>query len=423
MQLPGVEIKKQVGLNRNSLGVALLVLIGLAGLVWLNAALILPHTALETPDYGNDLGYFWTASRTVWQGGDPYLSAPGSVYHNVRLAAGGNPIMVDPYKSPFYLTLLFMPIATLPLPAAAVAWLVLSQVLMLLTILMILRLAEQPITPTALIVALALTLVWRYTFLTVIVGQLSLVLLFLIVASYYCSRTDRPLMAGGLAALLLIKPQIVFLVIPLLLLMPTGQLRQNYRRLLGFGATSLVLLVYSFGLAPRWLGQWLQTVFGTSDSYFDNRQVDTQLSSLRSLAALLSPQPNLVLPLLILMSLPLWAGFGWLWWRHRHDMTAFPYLLGLAIGVNLLTTPYVRDYDNYLLLFGLLFGYEVWQRREKRRPGLSWLAWLLALLPIPVHILMLNLGNAVVELVIPILVCGLLLLVWNRTLRAERRQA
>jgi hypothetical protein len=142
--------------------------------------------------------------------------------------------------------------------------------------------------------------------------------------------------------------------------------------------------------------------------------------SLRSLTGLLVSDKSLVLPLMLLIALPLGLGLALLWWRNKNNPPAFPYLLSIALALNSLTAPYIRDYDNALLLFGLLFCFFTLRRTELEgglRPHVSWLCWPLAVLPFPIHLLSGSLTNAV-EILIPVLIILLTGYTWKVTLSA-----
>ncbi len=374
---------------------ALLLIASLALLFWLDYSFILPLKEVDA----NDVTFFWTGTRTVLRGGNPYDASPGSLYHQIRVAAGGDPLFIDAFKSPVLLTLLFMPLAALPLSLAAALWTLITQGLLAASVFFVIKGAGITVTPGRVLAGIGLALLWRYTFLVMIVGNLSLLLLFALVASWYCSLRKRSYLAGASAALLLIKPQVTFLIVPLLLVLPIAgekdeppawNSRASFRRLIGFGLVTLIFLSYSFAGLPGWVGEMAGTLFGSNQSYFNNQDINNQLSSLRSVVAAFVAEPGLVQPVAILVSVPVWVGAVWLWWRFRNNPEAAPFLLALVTGLNILTSPYIRDYDSAILLFGLLFCFFTLQRFEKVKLSgrrWTWVCWALAFLPYPVHFL------------------------------------
>jgi hypothetical protein len=394
-------------------------------LLWVDATLIVPLKELNLPNSGNDFGVFWSGAGTVRQGGNPYLTAPGSLYRQLVVKNGGNLQPLEPFISPYYLTLLFLPFSVLPLGLAATLWTGLIQLMLGVSLILIIKATGQPVSIRLLLAGVGLAMLWRYTFLVMMIGNLSLLLLCAITTSYYCSRTQRPFLAGLAASLLLVKPQIVFLSLPVLLLVPVAVFfsRETYRRWAGFASGSLILGLYSFSLMPGWVGDWLKGIGATG--YADSGNLDGLMVSLRSLTGLLVADRSLVLPLMLLISLPLWLGLAVLWWRNKNNPPAFPYLLAVALALNSLTAPYIRDYDNALLLFGLLFCFFTLRRTEQAtglRPRVSWLCWPLALLPFPLHLL----GGSqtyAVEILIPVLIILLTGYTWKVTLKPRPEPA
>jgi hypothetical protein len=390
-------------------------------LLWVDATVIVPLKELNLANSGNDFSVFWSGAGTVWQGGNPYLTGPGSIYRKIVVENGGNLQPLEPFISPYYLTLLFLPLSILPLGLAATLWTGLTQLMLGASLVFIIKSTGQPVSSRLLLAGIGLAMLWRYTFLVMMNGNLSLLLLGAITTSYYCSRTQRPFLAGLAASLLLVKPQIVFLSLPVLLLVPVAVFfsRETYLRWAGFATGSLILGLYSFSLMPGWVGEWLKGIGATG--YSDNSNLDSTMVSLRSLTGLLVSDKSLVLPLMLLIALPLGLGLALLWWRNKNNPPAFPYLLAIALALNSLTAPYIRDYDNALLLFGLLFCFFTLRRTElesRLRPRVSWLCWPLALLPFPVHLLSGNFTNAV-EILIPALLILLTGYTWKVTLSAR----
>ena len=412
-------------LNRNVALGGFLLAASLGLLVWLDLAYIMPIKSLNVPNPDNDLSVFWTGARTVWQGGNPYDFNPGSLFHRIANGAGGDS---DIFLSPFYLSLLFLPLAILPLNVAGLVWLVLIQVMLGVSVALIIRISGLPILPGRLLGCLGLAILWRYTFEVMILNNLSLVMLFAVVASYYCSRTGRPYRAGLLAALLLLKPQLAFLTLPLLLVVPTieadatGQKRvgwlnrQTYRRWAGFGTVCLIYGVYSFGVYPGWVSGFLGSAGGRYTSQFDN-----EMTSVRSFVAGVLGYSSQVST--VYVSVAVVGVVGWLavWWRNRFEVENFPFLLSITLCVNLLLAPYARSYDFCLLLVPLLLNFLVLRHREAvarqnghpARLGWSLLWWPLIIVPWPLHLLAINTGIFALENILTASLLVITAFVWR----------
>lgn len=399
MQLPSNQLRPlPIYRSKNYLAAALLVLGSLSVLVWLDLAYIMPVKRLDIPNPDNDLSVFWSGARTVWQGGNPYDFTPGSLFHRLANAAGGDS---DIFLSPFFLTLLFMPLAALPLNLASLVWLVFSQLVLALAVYLIVKLTGQRFTPPVLLQTLLLVVFWRYSFEVMILNNVSILMLGVTVISYYCSRTGRPFLAGLVAVLLLLKPQLFFLTLPLLLVVPTlmtasdaGEAkvswlnRVTYRRWLGFGVGCVVLGIYSFGVFPGWVGEWLRSAGGRYTPQFDS-----EMASVRSVAALITGS-QFVTPVYLFMAGLICLAALVMWWLRRNNVRDFTFLLALVIGLNLLAAPYTRSYDFCLLLVPLLFCFfklrqiertAAKQGQSKFHWSLLW--WGLLILAWPLHLL------------------------------------
>lgn len=420
--------------DKNNLAAAVILLIILGSVVYLDLSFIMPIKHLDVPNLDNDLSVFWSAARTVWQGGNPYDFTPGSLFHQIANSAGGDS---DIFLSPFFLTLLFMPLAILPLKVAALVWLIFSQVVLGVSVYLIVKLAGQRFNPQAMFQTLLLVVFWRYSFEVMILNNLSILMLGVTVVSYYCSRTGRPIRAGLAATLLLLKPQLFFLTLPLLLVVPTlhegpGETswlnRATYRRWLGFAAGCIFFAIYSFAVFPGWLGEWLKAAGGRYTPQFDN-----EMASVRSVAALVTGN-TFVTPVYALLAGLLCLAALAFWWRNRKNERDFTFLLSLVVCLNLLAAPYTRSYDFSLLLIPLLFCFFKLRQMERatrkakrpaerpaRRSGFNYsvLWWALIILAWPLHLVAINTTFAW-ENLIPLALLVATALVWRRYARQTR---
>lgn len=420
--------------NKNYLIAGLLLLGSLALLVWLDIFYIMPIKRLDVPNPDNDLSVFWSGARTAWQGGNPYDFSSGSLFHRTAQAAGGDS---DVFLSPFFLTLLFMPLAALPLNLAGLVWLVFSQLVLGGSVYLLLKLAGQRLTPPVLLQAILLVVFWRYSFEVMILNNLSLLMLGAVVLSYYYSRTGRPIRGGAVAALLLLKPQIVFLILPLLLVVPTSSAgkstaeaswlnRATYRRWLGFLAGCLIFGIYSFGVYPGWVGEWLKAAGGRYTPQFDS-----EMASIRSVAALITGN-QFVTPVYGLLAGLIGLTALVIWWRNRYNERDFTFVLALVSGLNLLAAPYTRSYDFCLLLIPLLFGFFKLRQIEQAagkaghsRFHWSLLWWGLIILVWPLHLLAISTTFAWENLVTVALIAAVALTwrLYTKTLRLSEKTA
>lgn len=411
-------------LNKNSLTAAILLAVSLVLLIWFDLAYIMPIKNLDVPNYDNDLSVFWVGTRTVWQGGNPYDHSPQGVFQLIATEAGGE---ADIFFSPFFFTLLFAPFALFPLKIAALLWLVTIQVLLILGVLLTIRLAGFKINSRTLLVGVLFAVFWRYSFQVMILNNLSIPIFFLVVLSYYLSVTGKPAWAGVVATFLLLKPQLVFLVLPVLLVVPTANEPENaassswlnratYRRWLGFGATCLIFAVYSFAVFPGWIGGWLGQAGSRVTPTFDS-----EMTSVRSIIAWLVTNSATVAAIYYVVAGLGCAGVVAFWWYNRNNAANFTFVLSTVICANILLAPYIRSYDFVLLLLPLIAGYLTVRQAERKAVGKQKTAFHLSLLWLPLlilhwplHILSITLTFAW-ENVTTLSVLLLLLLAWQTT--------
>ncbi|HEX2916830.1 MAG TPA: glycosyltransferase family 87 protein [Chloroflexia bacterium] len=420
MSTPSLRSSSHFNKNLAIAGVFLALSFGL--LVWVDLAYLMPIKKLDVPNLDNDLSLFWAGSRTIWQGGNPYNYAPNGLFRQIAAEAGGP---IDTFVNPLYLTLIFMPLAAFPLKVASLLWLILSQIILGISLTFILKATGEKLSPGVFLRALGLSLLWRYCFEVMILNNISLLMLFAIVASFHWSRTGKPFLAGAVASLLLLKPQIIFLILPLLLVMPTsedgskfsssGWLNQcTYRRWFGFIAAALVLALYSFVIMPDWISRWLQAASERVDPRFNS-----EMTSVRSLVALVITDDKLIPLVYGAVAVLGSAALIGLWWVNRNNARYFPFLLSTFIAGNLLVAPYTRSYDFSLLLFPLIYLYFTERRLENekagQKTGFSWtiLWWPLVLFPWGLHLIAVRTTFAW-ENLIPGLLLVITLLVWRR---------
>ncbi len=98
---------------------------------------------------------------------------------------------------------------------------------------------------------------WPPALANLLFGQFAVVVLFLLVAVRSLLLRERPLLAGVCLAAAIVKPQLMILVLPLLLIAAWG--RPGWRRLwLGCLGGVALLLAAGFAVAPDWLAAWGQ---------------------------------------------------------------------------------------------------------------------------------------------------------------------
>ncbi|OQY34817.1 MAG: hypothetical protein B6243_05260 [Anaerolineaceae bacterium 4572_5.2] len=159
------------------------------------------------------------------------------------------------FAYPLYTIYLFLPLTLVPYSWAQAIWMVVLQFSLMGGTLILFDLAKWRPRLWLFIV----TLFWSIFFYpgarAIMLGQFSiLVFLFLTIAVWgLMNGHDR--LAGAILPLATIKPQMVFLVIPLLLLWAWRQKRWQF--IVAFGASTAVLLLTSLLWVPDWIFRFL----------------------------------------------------------------------------------------------------------------------------------------------------------------------
>ena len=197
------------------------------------------HDALTAPFPGhNDFLTPWEAARSYWLDGVPVYSEQSNV--NIQTRIYGRPIAEGEFPNyfayPFYAVFLMWPYIHIPYDWAAALWMVTLEV--------------------CLVAALVLwTLFWYPSVRGLLLGQVSHVVYLAQVAVVWGMVRKRDTTAGVALAFSLLKPQMAYLLVPLVLL---WALRERRLRVVGvFALVTAVLLALSFALQPTWVGDWL----------------------------------------------------------------------------------------------------------------------------------------------------------------------
>jgi len=212
----------------------------------------------------NDFASRWGGARAFWRDGlSPYSD---EATRQIQLLIYGRPIPPEeeqefdpgPFAYPFYTVFLLLPLVWLPYPLAEAVWLVALEVCLFVGLLLLLRVHDwRP--PRWL---LACTAVWAFLFYpdarALLLGQFAIFVFAMISLTLLALRERRGVVAGVCLALSTIKPQVVFLLIPLLLWWAA---RERRRRFVGGLLGGMALLLGASWLAePDWLAGFLRQV-------------------------------------------------------------------------------------------------------------------------------------------------------------------
>ena len=269
------------------------------------------------------------------------------------------------FTYPPYVAPLIAPLALLPLPIATTLWLLIGQASLLAACRLLTWFPGLHLTITSGRVAdgegranpaarhfrwlVLVAAIWPPALANLIFGQFAVLVLFLLVAVRSLLLRERPLLAGLCLAAAIVKPQLVVLVLPLLLVAACG--RPGWRRLwLGCLGGVALLLAAGFAVAPDWVAAWGQETATYA-------RVAAPVSTV-GLLLRLAPATDWTWIVTLLLQAAVIAAVGWLALRlvRQRSGGALPEVAGLvapAIIATSLAIPPLYEWNSVLLLVPL----------------------------------------------------------------------
>lgn len=293
---------------------------------------------------------FWAAGRLTL-GGHPAAAYDIAVHKALELTVGtiGNSVLPFPYPPPF---LFFVtPFSLLPYWLAFASWVAVTGAIYVTAFRRVAPLPYSLAHPAALMNAL--------------IGQNGLLTSAIFVAGV--SRLDRrPLLAGAILGILVIKPQLA-------LLLPVAVIAGHHWRAIGGAALSggSLLLVGLIAFGPASYAGFLG-IARQLTVYIEHGQFPwSELASVFALFRYLGVPQSTALWLHGIVAVGAAAVTAWAWWR-KHDAR-----MPILAAATLLIPPYVWTYDTVLMMVPI-----GWLITNQRQPWLIVLLWLLCALPI-----------------------------------------
>jgi len=384
-----------------------LLVVGVVLLVLLVGNVVATHNILTEPHPGhNDFMSRWEGVRSFWRDGlNPY-SDEASL--NIQQQIYGRAAQEDEdpgyFAYPFYVVLLLGPLAYTSYAWASAIWMVVLEVALIAALFLLLDMVKWRPRPWLLGVLLLWALLNYYAARGLLLGQPGHLVYFFQVLTFWALANRHDRLAGAAMALSTIKPQMVFLIVPLLLVWAWRTRRVTV--IASFGVVWGGLMAASFMFEPTWLGDWLDqlqqypsyTAFGAPvwivmQHYLGFGDVGEWLVTA------------------VLWSVLVWAWFGVL---VRGRSERFDWAVMLALTITHLSA--VRTATPHFVVFTipLVFYFKLLGQRRAYR---SWLVVILVLLVVMpwAHFLLTVDGefeHATVYLPLPI---GMfILLIWTR---------
>ena len=243
-------------------------LIASAALLLLFAAVAISTYAVFTSRWpgANDLLSRWEGARSFWVDGlNPYSD---EVTERIQIEIYGRPARADedpgPFAYPFYAVFTLLPLVWLPYAWAQAIWMTLLAFSIVALALMSMATLRWRVGPWALAGTILFSLCFYFSARAVFLGQFAVLVAAFVAGSFLAIRSGRDGWAGVLLALSTLKPQMIFLIAPYVLMWAV--VRRRWRLVVGFTASMAILVGPSYALMPSWLGDFLRQL-GNYTSY------------------------------------------------------------------------------------------------------------------------------------------------------------
>ena len=238
------------------------------------ADVVATHAAFTSRVPGaNDFLPRWEGARSFWIDGlNPYSD---EVTRRIQIRIYGRPARADEdlveFVYPFYTVFTLWPLVGLPYAWVQAIWLTLLQFGMVAIALMSMSLLRSPralpndseyrargwrVRPLELTAVILFALLFYSSARAIILGQYAVIIAALVIGAFLALRSGRDALAGGLLAFSTIKPQMIILIIPYVLLWSI--VHRRWRVVWGFGLSMAILVGLSFLMLPTWLGDFLR---------------------------------------------------------------------------------------------------------------------------------------------------------------------
>ncbi|MFQ5575667.1 MAG: glycosyltransferase family 87 protein [Anaerolineae bacterium] len=154
------------------------------------------------------------------------------------------------FAYPLYTVYLFWPLAFVPYAWAQAIWMVVLQFALLGGTTLLFGLARWRVPPWMFVVTLFWGLFFYSSTRAIMLGQFSIIVFLCLTVSLWGLVKGHNRLAGAVLSLTTVKPQMVFLIIPFMLLWAWRQKRWSF--IIAFGLSMALLLASSIAWVPDW---------------------------------------------------------------------------------------------------------------------------------------------------------------------------
>ncbi len=311
-------------------------------------AVALHRYALVAPGTADFFARWYGGKELVLRGRNPYNR---EIDLEAQLAMFGRYTRPDEdqvnFAYPLYTVYFFWPLTFVPYPWAQAIWMVTLQFALIALTLVSLSLVRWRPPPWL----FAVTIFWSVFFYpgarAIMLGQFSILVALAVTIALWGLATGRDRPAGVVLALATIKPQMVFLIIPLLLLWAFRQKRWSF--IIAFALSGVLLLFSSIAWVPDWPARFINNLSAYSGYVgFGSPLENLTARFAPGPASWLNPAVTIALTALLLRQ----------WWKlltvHPEDLlwtATLTLLIGNLVALRSATTNHVILYPALLLVF------------------------------------------------------------------------
>jgi Glycosyltransferase family 87 len=300
------------------------------------AALVTALTRLIPGDWCGELVQFRVAGELLASGQSPYRSEL-QFSRQVALREGEAPRLI-PYHNVPWLALACAPFSLVSLAVGKVIWCFLGSLALVTSAWLMTGVAPGLSRPAMVVLCVTFPLSLFANWM----GQVSPLVLLLTVCYWRFTETGFDHLAGSMLALTTIKPQLVVLLIPVVLLWSARTGRWGI--VVGFVATAAALCLVSFAFLPGWPSEFLwalRTIPMTSETRPEIAVVWWTVLRAAGLSGwpLVAAYAAVAVPMALLVALSAWRAR-----RPLFDLLAWGLLAAFFVA------PYAQIYDFPVLL-------------------------------------------------------------------------
>ena len=291
----------------------------------------------------NDFFTFWLAGHMLWTGQNPYIASDWISGHS---QFGVTWVPNEKFVYPLPLALFYAPLGYLSLYDARVTWVFLSEVMITLSVFALISLQTNSTRKYYIIPILAGVVLFRPTYITLFFGQISGLVLFLLVGVVYLWEMKKWLLGGMVLPLVMLKPSLggpILIILALWLL-----IQKRGAALVGIAVSAFALMFVGMMLDSNWIIEYLAIgknkmaeSFGFSPTLWGLAAYVSGFDIYRTLFL-----GGAAISILL-------AGVFYLMWRKHKTMTP-AWIASVAITTALLVTPYAWPYDQLLLVIPIV---------------------------------------------------------------------